>query len=63
MANENDSKNKIKMLVDKNNELNGKLTEDQEKHQKQLALMKQFEEKAKEYEGRYHEMSRKSDMN
>lgn len=47
MATENEAKNKIKLLVDRNNELNGRLNEGQEKHNKNLALMRQFEEKAK----------------
>jgi hypothetical protein len=62
MALENDATNKIKTLLDKNNDLVEKLNSNKEKHERNTALIRQFEDRAKEFEGRYNEMARKSDM-
>jgi hypothetical protein len=48
-----DATNKIKGLLDKNNDLVEKLTHNKERHEKNLGLIKQFEDKTKEYEGRF----------
>lgn len=53
---------KIKGLVDQNAELADKLKEGKEKHNKQLELMRQFEDRAKDFEGRYKDMARKSEV-
>lgn len=42
-----DATNKIKGLLDKNNDLSEKLNKDKEKHENNLALIRHFEDRAK----------------
>lgn len=62
MVREQEAGAKIKGLVDKNDDLVAKLKEGKDRQEKQAILMKQFEDLAKDCEGRYRDSVRKSEV-